>query len=86
MADDPKSDAAEQGEESTEEPRYVIVGAVKRVMRRAVVSEVLERELPEDAEKATRRPPNMRIQTRVIERAPRDQPRKPRNMSDIFPR
>ncbi|GMV39513.1 MAG: hypothetical protein AMXMBFR64_12290 [Myxococcales bacterium] len=78
----------QQPDESQEDARYVIVGAVQRVTARVVSSELMEPPLPgDDQDRKKTVPPNMRIDTRVMERAGKGPARKKgRTMSDIFPR
>lgn len=91
MADDqgtkkPTDKPAEEPE-GQEEARYVIVGAVKRVMTRGVEMAVIERELPNEDERKKTVAPNMRIESRVLERGHgRPVRKKGKTMSDLYPR
>lgn len=89
MADDKSTQdtQADKKDEPEGQERYIIVGAVQRVMRRGVEMAVLERELPGEVEKKKTVAPNMRIESRVMERGHGKPARKKgKTMSDLFPR
>lgn len=93
MADDeridPDTDDTAPSDDDEGEVRYIIVGAVKRVMKLQVATTVLESELPEPPSgKAQRQQPNMRVETQVMERGRRatGKRKKPVALSDIYPK
>ena len=91
MADNerPDTDTDETTADDEGEVRYVIVGAVKRVMRIQVASAVLESELPEPpGSQKKRAQPNMRVESEVMARGHRAgaKRKKPTTLSDIYPK